>query len=66
MKEVKINEKSENMRQKEAEFIWSLLPKWVKDIPSEEHSYDPMYFGTLSREGDIKINKKVRKILFKE
>jgi hypothetical protein len=49
--------------EQEAKFIWSLLPIWVKEIPSEEHNYDPTYFGTLSREGDIGVHNKVKRIL---
>ena len=47
----------------DADFIWGLLPEWVKEHGTEADAYDPMWFGTLSREGDIRIGKRVRKIL---
>jgi len=53
------------MTKKEAEFIWSLMPDWVKDNGTDEDAYDPMFFGTLFRETDIEITKEVRRILFK-
>ena len=54
------------MEKEDAEFIWSLMPDWVKDNGTEADAYDPMFFGTLSREGDIEVTKRVRKILFGE
>ena len=52
------------MDKQNADYIWSLLPKWVKEIPGKEHGFDPMYFGTLSRSGDIEVHNKVKGILF--
>jgi hypothetical protein len=55
------------MSNEDAKFIWNLLPKWVKDHGTEADAYDPMFFGTLSRDGDIEVGKRVGKILgFKE
>jgi hypothetical protein len=54
---------SKELTQEDKDYLWSLMPEWVKEIPSEEHSFDPMYFGTLSREGDIKVNKRVCELL---
>lgn len=51
------------MTQKDKDYIWSLMPGWVKEVPSENHSWDPMYFGTLSREGDLEVHNKVVKLL---
>lgn len=51
------------MRPEDAQYIWSLMPNWVREIPTQEHAYDPMYFGTLSREGDIEVHNKVIQIL---
>lgn len=50
----------------DADLIWGLLPKWVREIPTKEHAYDPMYFGTLSREGDIRVHAQIRRILYHE
>lgn len=51
------------MTQEDKDFIWSLLPNWVKEVPSESHGWDPMWFGTLSREKDIEIHERVCKLL---
>ena len=51
------------MNKEDIKFIVSLLPEWVKHVPSEDHAYDPMYFGTLSRDGDIIVHKRVCKLL---
>lgn len=51
------------LKQGELDYIWSLMPAWVREIPSEEHSFDPTFFGTLSREGDIEVHKKVCRLL---
>ena len=39
------------------------MPRRVKKVPSENHSWDSIYFGTLSREGDLKVHNKVIQIL---
>jgi hypothetical protein len=51
------------MSREDADFIWMLLPKWVKDHGTKADAYDPMYFGTLSRNGDIEVGQRARKIL---
>jgi hypothetical protein len=52
-----------NMGKEDKDFLWSLMPKWVKEVPSEDHSFDPTFFGTLSREGDLKVHNRVIKLL---
>ena len=52
-----------NMSKEDKDFLWSLMPKWVKEVPSEDHSFDPTFFGTLSREGDLKVHNRVIKLL---
>jgi hypothetical protein len=52
-----------NMSKEDKDFLWSLMPKWVKEVPSENHSFDPTFFGTLSREGDLKVHNRVIKLL---
>lgn len=49
------------MKKEDAEFIWSLLPVWVKEYPE---GLDPTFYGTLTLEGDREVGKRVRKILF--
>ena len=48
------------MTQEEAQFIWSLMPLWVKEQPN---GLDNKFYGTLSREGDVEISERVRSIL---
>jgi hypothetical protein len=54
---------SKEFTQEDKDFLWSLMPKWVKEVPSKEHSFDAMFFGTLSREGDLEVHNKVVKLL---
>ena len=53
----------EEITQEDKDYLWSLMPLWVKEVPSENHSCDPTYFGTLSREGDLKVHNKVIQLL---
>tara|TARA_R100000734_G_C3231586_1_gene39399 strand:+ start:68 stop:259 length:192 start_codon:yes stop_codon:yes gene_type:complete len=53
----------EEITQEDKDYLWSLMPRWVKKVPSENHSLDSIYFGTLSREGDLKVHNKVIQIL---
>lgn len=46
---------------KDAEFIYSLLPDWVKNKAPE--GLDPTMYGTLSKEGDDEIQERVKQIL---
>ena len=48
------------MTQEEAQFIWSLMPEWLKTQPD---GLSPMFYGTLSQESDIEVSKRVKKIL---
>jgi len=52
------------MNKQDADYIWSVLPKWVKEIPEKERGFDPSFFGTTSRSGDIAVHNKVKEILF--
>ena len=45
------------MTQEEAQFIWSLMPIWVKEQPE---GLDNIFYSTLSREGDIEVSNRVR------
>lgn len=45
----------------DAVFLWQLLPIWIKEFPV---GLAPMFYGTLDRNGDIKIANRVKKILF--
>lgn len=44
----------------DAEFIYSLLPKWAKDAPK---GLNPTMYGTLTQEGDQKVIDRVKGIL---
>ena len=49
---------SKELTQEDKDYLWSLMPTWVKKVPSENHSWDPTYFGTLSRDGDLTVHNK--------
>jgi len=49
------------LKLEDAKFIWSLMPGWIKEQPDDLCA---TMYGTLTREGDVKIMKRVRKILF--
>lgn len=51
------------LTKEDKDFLWGLMPEWVKEVPNEEHSFDPMFFGTLSRESDLEVHEAVKKIL---
>jgi len=51
------------MSPEDAEYLWACMPTWIKEVPGPEHAYDPTYFGTLTREGDLKVQKEVKRIL---
>lgn len=48
------------MTQEEAKYIWKLMPDWVKEQPE---GLGHMFYGTLTREGDLEVAKKVKNIL---
>jgi len=52
---------SNSLPTKDAEFIYSLLPDWVKSKAPE--GLDPTMYGTLSKEGDDEIQERVKQIL---
>lgn len=61
--EIKTKAKSlleKEVTKKDAEFIWSILPNWLHDHPK---GLDPSFYGTGTREGDIKVSNKVKRIL---
>lgn len=48
------------MTREESEYIWKLMPEWVKEQPKD---LPAPFYGTLSREGDLEVSKRVKKIL---
>ncbi len=48
------------MKKEDKDYLWSLMPDWVKEVPK---GLDPTFYGTLSREGDKEVQKKVKKLL---
>ena len=44
----------------DAEFLWSLMPEWIKSQPI---GLDPTMYGTLTKKGDEQVSKRVRDIL---
>ena len=61
--EIKTKAKSlveKEVTKKDAEFIWNLLPIWIHDQPE---GLAPMFYGTGTRDGDIEVADKVKRIL---
>ena len=54
---------SREITQEDKDYLWSLMPTWVKEVPIESQSWDPTSFGTLSREGDLTVHNKVIQLL---
>lgn len=54
---------SKELTQEELDFLWSLMPKWVKELPEEEDPEHGMIYGTLSRQGNIDVHRRVVKLL---
>jgi hypothetical protein len=59
--QLRLHNVSKSLPTKDAEFIHSLLPDWVKNKAPE--GLDPTMYGTLSKEGDDEIQERVRQIL---
>ena len=54
---------SREITQEDKDYLWSLMPTWVKKVPIADDSWGPTYFGTLSREGDLTVHNKVIQLL---
>jgi len=54
---------SKELTQEDLNLLWSLIPRWVKELPEEEDPEHGMIYGTLSRQGDIDIHNKVVTLL---
>lgn len=48
------------MNKSDQEFIYNLLPTWVKEVPK---GADPTMYGTLTEEGDNKVQERVNSLL---
>ena len=48
------------MDQEEKDYLWSLMPGWVKEVPK---GYSETFYGTLSYEKDLEVHEKVKKLL---
>ncbi len=60
-KQLSIVNVSKSLPIEDVKFIYSLLPDWVKSKAPE--GLDPTMYGTLSKEGDSKIQERVKQIL---
>jgi len=40
-------------------YLISFIPTWAENVPE---GLDPTFYGTLSYEGDLKVNRQVNKI----
>jgi hypothetical protein len=56
-----VSQRSELLPLEDAKFIYNLLPKWVKEEPADGLS--PTFYGTLTKEGDLKVQEQVKRIL---
>jgi hypothetical protein len=54
---------SKELTQEDLDLLWSLMPKWVRELPEEEDYIHQTFYGTLSRQGDIDIHNKVVTLL---
>ena len=52
----------EEMTQEDKDYLWTLMPQWVRRVPSDE-KLDKTFFATLSREGDLEVHNKVANLL---
>lgn len=48
------------MKKEDKEFIYSLLPEWVKKVPKGMNN---MFYGTLTEKGDKEVKDRVDKLL---
>ena len=50
---------SKELTQEDLNLLWSFMPTWVKELPEEEDPEHRMFYGTLSRQGDIDVHNRV-------
>ena len=50
------------MTQEDKDYLWLLMPQWVRRVPSDE-TLDKTFFATLSREGDLEVHNRVANLL---
>ncbi len=60
--ETKTKMSKEEMTQEDKDYLWTLMPQWVRRVPSDE-TLDKTFFATLSREGDLEVHNRVAKLL---
>jgi hypothetical protein len=48
------------MEETDRKLLWSLMPGWVKEQPE---GLCPMFYGTCTREGDIKVKERLVSII---
>lgn len=65
IRNVRRRQKAKRITQDDMDFLWSLMPDWVRDVPGEEDAWDPMFYGTLTRESDLMVSNRVKKLLNK-
>ncbi len=48
----------------DADYLWGCMPKWIKDGPGDKDMKPfPMWYGTLTYEGDLEVHNEVKRIL---
>ena len=65
IRNVRRRQKAKYITQDDMDFLWSLMPDWVRNVPDEDDGWNPMFFGTLSRESDLMVHNRVKKLLNK-
>lgn len=54
------------LTQDQLDYLWSLMPKWVKELPEDEDSEHGLIYGTSSKQGDIDVHNTVVRLLNQE
>jgi hypothetical protein len=71
LNQTKTKMSKEEMTQEDKDYLWTLMPQWVRRVPSDEKLDKTFFatlsregfFATLSREGDLKVHNRVAKLL---
>lgn len=65
-KPIDISTCTKALTQDQLDYLWSLMPKWVKELPEEEDSEHGTIYGTSSKQGDIDVHNTVVRLLNQE
>jgi hypothetical protein len=51
------------LTQDQLDYLWSLMPRWVKELPEGDDPEHDMIYGTSSKQGDIDVHNTVVRLL---